>query len=172
MENKATRLKIPEPFCFLPYFEKQAVISFIDHSPTEENIPFFYDILYAAGFSSGSPWPWQTGTPHFRKLWDKMRPRIKETFHRRRPDEARKPMIYALSSFIDQMFWASDRPVHTLSPDILVPELLVMPYAPLNLGERLKYIHDQPDRYLSFIQLDKLQEELGKKLSVYKKIKR
>ncbi|TGA97039.1 hypothetical protein E4665_13445 [Sporolactobacillus shoreae] len=169
MENNVACIQVPESFCFPPFYGEEA--SLIKQGPSSEvtQYPFYYDIMYHIDPSSCAPWPWETETDYLRASWEKRRPAIRDTFHRRSANEARTPMILSLAEFIDQMFWVSGQPVRSLSPDQLITGLQSFAYAPLNLKERLGYIIDQPDRYLSFIQLNELQDELKKKLSVYRK---
>ncbi|WP_353947812.1 YpoC family protein [Sporolactobacillus sp. Y61] len=134
-------------------------------------IPFFYDMLFKGDSSLLATWPWQEEDPVLPYLWEE-RQQIRTAFHRRQSEQAKGLMLHAVSAFIDHMVWTANRPVRTLSPVELTSELQALPFAPLNLQERLKYIFRQPDRYISFIQLDNLQEELTKKLAVYHRMKK
>ncbi|MDD9148733.1 MULTISPECIES: YpoC family protein [unclassified Sporolactobacillus] len=169
MQKSETTLNVPASFCFPPFYEREAHVTFSDAGTAGREQPFFYDILFIEKPSSLSSWPWEDPLRDFNRSWPDRRAGIAEAFRSRDRKRAEKPMIQALALFIDQAVWSSGRAVDSLSPQHLMKTVASLPYAPLNIEGRLSYIIKQPDHYLSFIQLNQLDEELKKKLAVYKK---
>ncbi|GGL48062.1 hypothetical protein GCM10007968_10330 [Sporolactobacillus putidus] len=160
-------LEVPAAFCFPPFYRKQDQITFSDIVMAGTELPFFYDILFIEKPSALSSWPWEQSPQEFNNNCSDRRSEIAEAFRKRDRKRAGKPMIQSLALFIDLAIWSSGKPVETLSPSHLMAKIKSLPYAPLNIEGRLSYIIKQPDHYLSFIQLNQLEEELKKKLAVY-----
>jgi hypothetical protein len=161
-------LPVPGSFCVLPFYRSGSSIQVIDSLAPMNEVPFFKDILYAAQPDALTDWPWTQPENSLKQRWEERSPGLRDAFHRRDKTQVRTPMICALAEFIERMFWGEGRPVTDLSQEYLSAQMSRMTFSPLNLNERLSYIASQPDRYLSFIQLDKLQEELTKKMAVFK----
>ncbi|MFX3617084.1 MAG: YpoC family protein [Sporolactobacillus sp.] len=160
------KVRLPETFRFAPFYAKPTVIS---PEPADHGLfsaPFITDLIYWNDQTSASEWPWQRNENWFHLYWQKEKPGLSEAFHRRDLQTAGQPMLRAVAGLIDQLVWSSGQPVATLEPNQMIQGLIQFSYAPLNLEERLRYIMNQPNRYLAFIQLDQLEEELTKKLAV------
>jgi hypothetical protein len=164
-------LRIPEEFRQAPFYQSRSELSIPKSREERMHIPFFYDMLFKVDSSFLATWPWQEEDPVHPFLGEEHQ-EIRTAFHRRQSEQAKGLIVRAVGAFIDRMVWTANRPVRTLSPVELTSELQALPFAPLNLQERLKYIFRQPGRYISFIQLDSLQEELTKKLAVYHRMKK
>lgn len=172
MQKNRMRLEVPEAFSVPPFYREQAQITFDDTSAAGLEFPFFYDILFISQPSAHTSWPWEKPKLDYYDDWTERSKGIAEAFRNRDRKRARAPMVGSLALFIDQVIWASGKPVSALSLASLIAEMEDLPYVPLNIGGRLTYIMRQPDHYLSFIQLDQLEEELKKKLAVYFSIRK
>ncbi|MCQ2009158.1 hypothetical protein NOM01_04010 [Sporolactobacillus sp. STSJ-5] len=168
MEKSLQKLEIPESFRVSPFYKNQQLIesAFIEEEVTFQ-IPFLYDLCYYANPQILPVWPWNKEENYFHEYWMKQRESIRELFHIREQKKAKDPMLLSISAFIDQLFWSIGHSVNTLNSQQLFLGIQLLPFAPLNIEERLSYLLSQPDRYLSFVQLDELEQEFTKKRSSY-----
>ncbi|EST10569.1 YpoC family protein [Sporolactobacillus laevolacticus] len=171
MEQPYLKLEIPSCFHVAPFYVDNQVLelsSIPDHIAF--HTPFFYDLLYLEKPDYQIIWPWIQEDNFFHTFWTSHKDQIRDLFHKRNQEQARGPMIQSVAAFIDQMYWSSGKPVSTLNYKKQIQDMKEMRYAPLNCDERLSYVLNQPDRYLSFIQLDELEQELTKKLAVRRRL--
>ncbi|CAM3174821.1 YpoC family protein [Sporolactobacillus spathodeae] len=166
--KRIRKFEIPQAFQYHPFYEESSLT--IDESVDFPLFaaPFIMDIRYHDEPKLSEEWPWQQKNNFYHLFWQEKKEAIRLFFHQRKTAEAKTHMIQSLAGFVDQMFWASEQPVTSLQPEKLLPVLSDFAYAPLNIEERIGYLLQRPDRYQSFIQLEAMEEELYKKLSLMK----
>ncbi|MFC7392666.1 YpoC family protein [Scopulibacillus cellulosilyticus] len=170
MSNEPLVITVPSMFCFPPFYEKGDML-YIDKCNfglcTEKLAqPFFYDILYESKVSNSKLWPWQfkESCSILLKQWDSRKEEISGLLRRRNQQRAREPMCRSIANFIDLMFWMHHIPVKFEHE--ITDSFSLLSYRPINVEERLKFILERPDHYLSFVQLNELYTECGKKMIV------
>ncbi|MCO7125768.1 hypothetical protein NIE88_08290 [Sporolactobacillus shoreicorticis] len=170
MEKSLQKLEIPESFRQAPFYkDRQVIEAALISEEAVFQLPFLYDLCYHANPHTLSFWPWSKKENYFHEYWMKQRESIRELFHKREQKKAEFPMLLSVSVFIDQLFWSTGRPVDSLTDQRLLQGIQLLPFAPLNIEERLVYLLRQPDRFLSYIQLDELEQEFTKRHSAYQK---
>jgi hypothetical protein len=98
--------------------------------------------------------------------WKEEAPSIAGFFKNRDRKQARGPMVYHLSRFLQILFLGNGRTEDCKSGkwEQCVGQL---PVLPVNAVERLSFIFEQPDHYHSYIQLSELFTEWEKKCVIY-----
>lgn len=165
---------VPGRFCREPFYKQGNSIA-VTIQPDEIGIvnaaKYFYEdiIHYSVGQSSHST-PWKNAekaTAAILKMWEtEGQPFLITCYDDRNRRKARPLMIYFTSRLIQALFWAGGNPV----PGIMDKDLLKlkwMPYAPVNIADRLSFILASVDHHHAFTVLDQLFEEAKKKWAVY-----
>ncbi|SDY88565.1 hypothetical protein SAMN05421736_10486 [Evansella caseinilytica] len=90
---------------------------------------------------------------------------LTQCFKERNRHGAKPMMLSYCAIYIQLMHWINEEPVRSLQT---VPEYLKsMPYAPMNLEERLFFILQAPDHHHAFTTLMQLFSESVKKWAVF-----
>ncbi|MCO7176176.1 YpoC family protein [Sporolactobacillus kofuensis] len=170
MEQPCISIELTDSFHVKPFYQNCRLLD-VKAMPSHFSFeyPFFYDMLYCQQKDAYSLWPWQTRENYFHIFWEQKKEELRTSFHDRNLKAVRQPMLQSIAAFIDQMYWSAGKPVRSLVHDVILTDLSTLPFAPLNSKERVNYLLKQPDRYLSFIQLDELEQELVKKLAIYRR---
>lgn len=152
----ATKLQIPEPFLFQPFYEQNASIE-----KGDTNAFFYYDIAYQLGLTE--MWPWEDKKlliPDYFAKWKELKEQLATIYETRNRKKARPYMLTALANLIDILFWTNGVPVHRLQQ--ITDDLLAFTYKPVNIEERLSYLLSEVDHFHAYNQLKALYEELEK----------
>ncbi|ADU30177.1 hypothetical protein Bcell_1915 [Evansella cellulosilytica DSM 2522] len=161
--------KVPEAFVLSPFYGKGAEITISNDVDFVQGDLFHYDIRLALNCANNTEQPWdnlQTLILKVKNLWlNEGLPTLTQCFHERNRNKARPYMLYYLSLYIQTMIWLQERPVYTLNA--IQEQLNHLPYAPMNIRERISFILNSPDHYHSFITLKQLFEESHKKWTIY-----
>ncbi|MGG1573861.1 YpoC family protein [Fictibacillus sp. NRS-1165] len=153
-------LNIPEPMRH-PLF-------FCEKEQQEEegaDVPFLEELLFYNGRESS---PLENGRIDSKfEQWETKSQTIRAFFSERNRTEARKPMIFQLSCFLQALMWCNGEAAgKLLGWKEAVGKLAVKP---VNSEERLAMIFSQPDHYQSFIQLNEMFLELKKKFAAHRR---
>ncbi|WP_078409382.1 YpoC family protein [Priestia abyssalis] len=129
---------------------------------TLKDMALLYDLLHEVNREAcDKPWEEQEiYVPHIFEHWKKEKGEIAEYFKKRDRNRALQPMVLSLGHFISAVFWINSVPVPSLSN--LTEEIQTLPYKPMNAGERIGFLLDQPNQYHSYVQLGELYQELEK----------
>lgn len=162
------KIKVPEAFLLPPLFltnEEIPVITFETILKTIKEEPLSYDIAHYLNIPS--PQPWQEKNeyiPILLEAWGETEPIIASFFKERNRDQAMEPMRQMSKLYIAFLFWSNDRPVPSLMN--LFEEIEHLPFKPVNVLERLRYIVSTPNHHHAFTQLKELFIEQRKKWAV------
>lgn len=160
-----TNFDIPPSFLVAPFFEDTKTLSCsVDLSFKEGmNIhPFLFDILKHLGLAI-EIMPWEAKEQSITFLchdWQVSRSCLSELFRERNRVAARPHMINQINKFICALFWMNNQAVTSLIN--VSEEIKKLKVRPINTEERLLFIIENPDHYLSFTQLQELFTELEK----------
>lgn len=155
---------IPPGFLLPPYMMGPDVHINIGLSPLEtiKECPLAFDLLNE--LNEPISWkPWEQDSEAIDCLlseWEKKREEQKGRLQQQKKADA-VLMGYAYCSFIASVHWLNGKPVSSLKPDL--DQLSIKP---VNSGERLQFIQQNPLQFHAFIQLKELFSELEK---MYKK---
>jgi hypothetical protein len=157
-------ISIPHSFQH-PLFFKQRELEIQEagsFGETLKDMPFLYDVLYEVRREEcEKPWEEQKMyIPQIFGYWKKEKDGIAEYFKKRDRNRALQPMVLSLGHFISALFWINSIPVPALSN--LTQEIKKLPHKPMNAGERVGFLLDQPNQYHSYVQLSELYQELEK----------
>lgn len=157
-------ISIPSSFQH-PLFFQQGKVEIQEAWAFDEalkDMPLLYDMLHEAkGEAYEKPWEKQeVYIPQIFGHWKKAKDEIGEYFKKRDRKQALQPMVLSLGHFISALFWLNRIPVSSLSN--LTEEIQTLPYKPINAGERVDFLLEQPNQYHSYAQLGELYQELEK----------
>ncbi|TLS35877.1 YpoC family protein [Pseudalkalibacillus caeni] len=158
MEGKVT-LNIPIHWQQRPFFHGTKLTCRVGE---EERIPFYHEICLENGLQYGFPWNDEESINKFFLQWNNAEKEISSCFKKRDRKNAGPLMVNQIGYFIEALFWGNGKPVRNLIA--LKQELANLEIKPVNLEERLEYLIDQPDLYISFVQLKELASEYKKKI--------
>ncbi|MDQ0244047.1 hypothetical protein J2S09_001592 [Bacillus fengqiuensis] len=163
-------ISVPHSFQH-PLFFKQSKIEIQEARAFDETLkdmPFLYDVLHEViREECEKPWEEQEMyVPQIFGYWKKEKDEIANYFKKRDRNRALEPMVLSLGHFISALFWINSIPVPSLNN--LTEEIQRLPYKPINAGERVGFLLDQPNQYHSYVQLGELYQELEK--VYYKKL--
>lgn len=157
-------ISIPPSFQH-PLFFKQSEMEIQEAKAFDEvlkDMPLLYDMLYAVKREEYEK-PWEEHevyVPQIFDHWKKAKDEIAECFKQRDRNRALQPMVRSLGSFVSSLFWINGIPVPSLIN--LTEEIKKLAYKPINAGERVGFLLDQPNQYHSYVQLGELYQELTK----------
>lgn len=164
---------IPDTFCVAPFYKKADKI-LVTKNPSlqsywEEGY-FLYDILSMLDNENAkvlSPWDKREElVQQVLLLWkNEGEPFLRDCFHKRNRDKARPMMLKFTSIYIQTMFWLTKTRVPQLQN--ITDELEKLPFAPMNLKERMDFVLQAPDHHHSFTTLVQLFDESRKKWAIY-----
>ncbi|WP_338470059.1 hypothetical protein R4Z10_14775 [Niallia sp. XMNu-256] len=93
--------------------------------------------------------------------WQETKKELQAGFSKRDSSKTEMPMKKGIDLFLKALYWSNRQPV-----DSEVQDTDGLKIKPVNIGERLKYILQNSNKYHSFVQLSELFVEMEK---VYKK---
>ncbi|MCK6257478.1 hypothetical protein LCY76_12845 [Fictibacillus sp. KIGAM418] len=154
-------LKIPESMRHPLFFGNEEQLK-----EGDADVPFLEELLFYNGMGS-SPHPQQKqGIEAKFMKWEAASSVIRSFFSERNRKEARNPMIFQLSCFLQALMWCNGQPAGNLLG--WKEEIQSLDIKPVNVIERLEMICSEPDHYHSYIQLNELFQELQKKVAAIK----
>lgn len=163
MPNSVEKIFIPEAFCKAPFYENGDFITMNEKDGCQDP-PFLFDLLFSQNYIIQGQWPWES--PHkikqYFEYWKVKEKELSDYFRRRQKKMTVPMMRQFIAYFIDIVYWSHEARVLTLKE--ISKDIIRFEYIPVNVGERLQFILDQPAHHLSFIQLKELFYEQEKKL--------
>ncbi|RSL33777.1 hypothetical protein D7Z54_08785 [Salibacterium salarium] len=163
-------LVIPEKFAVLPFYEDTRIEC--QHEWRDDDYfqyPFLAEILWHNRKLAVPPWDLPLRyVPQVHAAWDEEAEIIESFFSKRDRKAARPYMIKHTANLLSAISWMNRQEVPAASPPLLKTKMDGIGKVPMNLGERVTFIVQSPDHYLSFNQLKGLFIESKKQFAMVK----
>ncbi|RSL33427.1 hypothetical protein D7Z54_10700 [Salibacterium salarium] len=163
-------LVIPDQLAVLPFYASR-YLEFKEEWGDNDFVqyPFLAEILWHNEKIIIPPWNLPLRyVPQIHYAWEEEGQWIESYFSKRDRKAARPYMIKHTANLLSAISWMNHREVPTASPDLLQTEFNKMNKVPMNMGDRIRFIVQNPDHYLSFNQLKGLFIESKKQFAMVK----
>ena len=154
-------IMVPQSFIHPLFYQEGDVVS-------SKSDLFYYDMMALLNEREERPWERGSETPF--KVFQNEKEGMRDLFRQRKKEDVKELMKSSIGQFITFLFWMNHSPIPGFQN--FSDHVASLKIKPFNVTERLFFIMQKPNQYVSYMQLDELFTEANKQAKVNAIIKR